>query len=103
MKTRTKALLGITRHRGWGSTEEAELLEWAAGIPDDAILSWPTIGLDELRWIREHQPPPAVKGAFMAELLRLATQRADMQRELCVRCRYMGWTLVQKNEAEERP
>jgi len=40
----------------YSAAREAELLSWAATVPDEDILGWRNTGPGYLRWIRDHQP-----------------------------------------------
>jgi len=40
----------------YSAAREAELLSWAATVPDEDILGWRNTGHGYLRWIRDHQP-----------------------------------------------
>jgi hypothetical protein len=85
---RTRALTRISDARDgraarngkrYSAAREADLLAYAATLPDEEILEWRNTGPGILGWIRTHQPVPTVVGSTtFAEVIKRTGWRVEL-------------------------
>jgi len=69
---------GVSPYRRITPMMRADLLGWAATLPDESILDMRGVGKTLLRWIREHQPVPTNTDTTLAWVMKSYGWRVEL-------------------------